>query len=342
MSDDDDDDDPFSSASLSAAIAAAAAANAAKKDVIYSEEYAELEDSDEEPDPILQQRLLEALQRQHTENCERTTSRIAATRTVYSKRLRRNIYATSWEHFGLDHKEGELPPAPLPTPPPSVDTDTETDTDAGGASGASGASGARRAVGAVGADGEDSFFFDDDNEDKMLHGEGVGDLHGGVGVGGSSKQEREKDERTDLNVASEMSVMEWLQQRRKKELPFLQREAMEREEREKAKLKMKKKKYRVMLPEEVRGSTANGTFLEVLLLLLLLLLRVVVGSGGQDQGCSRVEVGNETLKLTPPAVLLLLCIFFALAFLPSCLLAFFFFQSSTSFAAPFAVSRAKE
>ena len=58
----------------------------------------------------------------------------------------------------------------------------------------------------------------------------------------------------------------------------------------------------------------------LLLLLLLLLLRVVVGSGGQEQGCSRVEVGNETLKLTPPAVLLLLCIFFALAFLPSCLL----------------------
>ena len=248
---DDDDADPFSSASLSAAIAAAAAANAASKDVIYSEEYQELEDSDDEIDPILQQRLLEALQRQHTENCERTTSRIAATRTVYSKRLRRNIYATSWEHFGLDHKEGELPPAPLPTPPPSVDTtDTDTDTDAGGAGRAGG------------ADGEDSFFFDDDNEDGMLHGKGVGDLHGGVGVGGSIKQEREKDERTDLNVASEMSVLEWLQQRRKKELPFLQREAMEREEREKAKLKMKKKKYRVMLPEEVRGSTANGTFLE--------------------------------------------------------------------------------
>jgi hypothetical protein len=83
-----------------------------------------LED-EKELDPVETAKLLVAIQQQHYNNCLRTTQTIAATRTVYSRRLRKNIYATSWNLLELDTKEGALPPPPIPTPPPST-PDTET------------------------------------------------------------------------------------------------------------------------------------------------------------------------------------------------------------------------
>ena len=196
----------------------------------YSNEYQELEDDPDELDPELTKQLLKSIQKQHTNNCLNTTARIKATRTVYSKKLKKNIYATSWNMLGLDTKEGQIPPTPIPTPPPSTPDSKQhheqhfLETH--------------------------SFFYDEDHKDDHTSQIYVPSKH----QDGSNQTE---EMLTDLNIASEISVLDWLKQRRKKELPLLQRLALEKEQRELAKLKIKRKKYPVLLPEDVRGSTAN-------------------------------------------------------------------------------------
>jgi hypothetical protein len=193
----------------------------------------ELEDDPDELDPELSRQLLLALQQQHTQLTQKTTSTIKNTRTVYSKKLKREIYATSWDMMGLDTKEGELPSAPIPTPPPST---PDTNADAGQ---------------------NVNSFFDDEDEDGTSTS-----THNNFTNTQYEKQRRQEQEHhergaTESNVVSNLSVLDWLQQRRSKELPLLQREALEREARSKAREVMKRKKYKVMLPEDVRGSTAN-------------------------------------------------------------------------------------
>ena len=221
---------------------------------VYSEEYAELEDSDEEKnDPILTEQLLRALQQQHQSNCIQTTNTIASTRTVYSYRLKKHIYATSWNLLELNLKEGQLPPSPIPTPPPSTpDTTDDDDRSTGDSSSDSGSSSDDSAPSDAG-----SAANSDTATATVLLRKRRKRANKRANRRKRKRRPKEHVQRTDSNVASELSVLTWLKNRRNKELPLLQKELLERQERERNKLKMQRKKYKVLLPEQVRGSTSN-------------------------------------------------------------------------------------
>lgn len=204
-------------------------------------------EDEKELDPVETAKLLVAIQQQHYNNCLRTTQTIAATRTVYSRRLRKNIYATSWNLLELDTKEGALPPPPIPTPPPST-PDTETN-ELGRHSGMDQED--------QDTDEEDRYYYDTDEEELAVQRR----KNRARRREGKSRRKRRasliEKANTNTNLASELSVLDWLKQRRQKVLPLLQQQALEKAQREKEKLKMKQKKYKVLLPEDVRGSTAN-------------------------------------------------------------------------------------
>ena len=217
------------------------------KPTVYSDQYAVLLDEEEELDPELSKQLLLAIQKQHEINCLKTTAKIAATRTVYSRQLRKNIYATSWELFNLHTSEGRLPPPPIPTPTPTT-PDTEIESDDGDSDEDSEEED---------TDEEETRYYDTDEEEKSVERKEKRKKRKERRRRRKRSKQNKLQNKMEMNLASELSVLDWLKQRRQKVLPKLQQEAIEREEREREKLLMKRKKYKVLLPEEVRGSTAN-------------------------------------------------------------------------------------
>ena len=85
----------------------------------YGDTYAMLED-EIEFDPEQTKLLLAALKQQHTSHIASFQKTVANTRSVYSKKLKRKVFATSWQQLKLDIKEGPLPPTPPRTPTPST------------------------------------------------------------------------------------------------------------------------------------------------------------------------------------------------------------------------------
>ena len=96
----------------------------------FGDTFATLED-EVELDPEQTKLLLAALRQHHTSHIAAFQKTVAGTRSVYSKRLKREVFATSWRQLKLDVKEGPLPPTPprTPTPsPPSAQLVDDTDS----------------------------------------------------------------------------------------------------------------------------------------------------------------------------------------------------------------------
>jgi Ca2+-binding EF-hand superfamily protein len=243
---------------------------------LYGDTFATLED-EVELDPEKTKLLLAALRQHHTSHIAAFQKTVAATRSVYSKRMKRRVFATSWKPLKLDLQEGPLPPTPPPTPPTRTAALCD-DTDSSSSSSSSADSG-----------GSDCSSNNDDNDDDYNPiGAGGSEINQSDvtsflarnrqrrkkdkknakrrrrrrnGRGGTTRDSQRKHRNPETTAASQvtsiLSVSEWLNQRRSKELPQAQREKLERASREAERQRIKAKKYNVMLPEEVRGSTAN-------------------------------------------------------------------------------------
>ena len=245
----------------------------------YSNQYAELED-EVILDPEQTKLLLSALKTQHVDHIQKFQVKLNSTRSVYSRQLKRDVFASSWEPLKLHVKEGPLPPEPQPKTSPKPEREkrhrSREDTQHSSSSGneSSECSDSERSSG---FSSSDETFDDANNDEGFPHNAGGSEInemdvanfhkrearrnHRREKRKGRKRRKRRKKKKPQVEASETattlLSVSDWLNQRRMKQLPQYQQEERERQEREAEQARLKAKKYSVMLPEDVRGSTAN-------------------------------------------------------------------------------------